>query len=188
MGFDTGGGDTGAPSDASYLTSTGEPELSNETVVENPENTPTWTEDGNSPFTAAGVTSTTVTLADSFDLFKVTLEATDQATTNGFIGVQVNGDSSTNYNNTDQSGSQTIGEDRFREVLFIGSGTTEVGLFTVTGRWGGGCRLGLPLTNSALGELQAGNNGAVSSPLTQFTLLRASSFDVEGRVYGLAVH
>jgi len=114
MGFDTPNGGGGAPTDSPYLTSGADPDLSNETVVNSPENVPDWEEDPNSPFDISGSVSSQFSLADSYTAVKMIW--TNGGTVNLTLSVEVNGDSGSNYTFIDLGGTQTTGAVAFSNV------------------------------------------------------------------------
>lgn len=181
MGFDTPGG--GAPTDAPYLTSSSDPDLSNETVVNNPENVPTWTEDGNSPLSISGATSGSITLASSYKAVKVIVVDTGQ--NNEAMGMRVNGDTGANYDYVALDGTLTTGASQFDGV--VTTQETDGQVMQLAGDWGANFNafFGQPSTNNS--RALSGENANITSPLDSIELRgAASNVDVTARVYGLS--
>lgn len=202
----TGGG---APTDASYVTTQAEAGLSNETVygesldVEDlgtqgtDGQVPTanasggidmeslsagsalpWERDGNSPFVATNTPSATYTFATNWDevlLFFV----------NDFFGfdqMQVNGDTSANYDHRDSSDTRTTGSNQWP----IPNSRETNGIRLRVDNDANVIRQYVFSTNVNTNQPVAGGNNNFSAPLTQFTLLNSGGFNrsAEVEVFG----
>lgn len=184
MGFDTPSGGGGAPTDAPYLTESDDPDLSNETVINNPENVPNWTEDPNSPFEATGVNSATFSLSKSFEFWALYVKVDNNTTGGAEVDVRVNGDTGTNYNYVDHGGGQTTKDDRFanvmafnnegskqaRDILRFGQAKGRLAMSATTG-WSGGV------------SFEAGDHEQ-ETDLSSITLMRGESSDFRMEAYG----
>jgi len=187
MGFDTPSGGGGAPTDGPYLTSGADPDLSNETVVSNPENAPEWTEDDNSPFTATSATSITASIADGADAYLVFLEATDVdgAGTNG--DMQVDGRTSTDYRYVTKGGTQTTGDTSFPNIPVMASNdatSVTIPLKEFVSQIYAGVRG----TGATTGAIQEGVLSIFGTwPPSQVSFSRGVATDWSIRVYGFSL-
>jgi hypothetical protein len=138
-----------------------------------------YEEDDNSPIDVTNVSSTTFTLANSADDIIIIPEAG--------VGVhedlQVNGDTGSNYDNTDSSDSETTGESQFvikrlRNRAFVQISDTRLGSV--------GFRA--PPVASGPATNIRGENSNISAPITQFTISDSSfTSDIRARVYRRAM-
>jgi len=162
MGFDTPSGGGGAPTDAAYLTGSSDPNLSNETVVSNPENAPDWTEDGNSPFTASQAATLDATLADSPDVILGYLETVGGGSVDP--NMQVNNDANSNYRYITFDGSLTMADTAwdFAPGTTVGTGTGRFS-FTMAVDASNGVTYQPLITTAGTSILSVGNNESQST-------------------------
>jgi len=184
MGFDTPPSE-GAPTDAPYLTSSSDPDLSNETVVGNPENVPDFTEDGNSPKSVSGQNSITYTLASSWDVVRIFVSFTDNAGSPNTPDLTVNGDTGSNYTWWDADAAPNSQTSHVANVANILSNGTGRGVWIMGGRWEKSWTWSKDTGDEfASGKAIRANNRNVSSPLDSFTLDSGQSTDYTVEVYG----
>jgi len=148
------------------------------------------TADSNSPWTGSSTTSLTATLGDTYDIWKVNVELSDQSNSSSFIGVRFNGDSTSNYTYYDVTGSEST-LDRWQAGQ-VESGGAIKGTFWTPGRWTGSYGTGqapsiaTQASNSSLVDGQ-GHHSGLSSPLNKITVVRLDgnnmdvSIEAEGR-------
>lgn len=187
MPFDTGGGGGGAPTDAQYLTGSADPDLTNETVVQNPENVPNWTEDGNSPQTATGVASNTFTLNGTFDIVQCWVQVEDQSGSTNVLDLRANGDANANYAFISNGDGSTSGATEVQTIGAIAGNDTDFERFTVSGRWANDWQGGKPLSRPSGSQAVGWNNGSLTSPLDSLTIVGDGAFDIAWVVYGLDI-
>jgi len=134
-----------------------------------------YEEDDNSPINVSGTSSTTYTLADSS--VKVLIIPQDQSFMDG---IQINGDTSTNYSNTDTSDTKSTGDSKFR----LGA-LHHWEHIVLSGEKGGRISYGGEYIDEFTGVNVRGHNDDISPPITQFTIRRGdgTNVDVKARVY-----
>ena len=148
-----------------------------------------WEEDGNSPGTLSG-NSTTYSLAGEFDEVVVAFDSIDPGTGSTVrLAIQIEGDTGTNYRWHSSADGNVSGATDAGVALTAGDNGRFAGAIWMTGRWSGQWNLGnYGVSANASGrEVLSAKNKAVSSPLTQFTLLDNNdnaSFSGEFFVYG----
>lgn len=156
-------------------------------------NVPDWEEDGNSPFTATGVTQIQATLAQTYDLILVQMQITDQGGASLVNIDQINGSGPDSYyyeiSGTAVSTSATIpvgwidGVGRIlKGSLTISSGSQFDNTVSdlPAGIVGGGTTDFGPV---AVGAARA----SVGGDITSFRISRPVSFDATIRVYGVSL-
>jgi hypothetical protein len=186
MGFDTPSGGGGAPTDAAYLTGSSNPDLSNETVINNPENIPDWEEDANSPDSATGVSNFTYSIGSSFDQYLKFVEITAGGN-RAKIEWRVDGDTTANYRELATGGSLSTGADSWQDIANdIESGAEQSYQFVYTPAFNGKIAI-TPVTTGPFSGLSvaAGLDGSQMPP-SQWTVFEPSgnTFDIKTEVYG----
>jgi len=146
-------------------------------------NVPDWTEDSDSPQTATGADSITVSIGDPSDVNWCYVKASDNNSSADNADVQVNGDSGSNYKAVNQAGTTSNGNTSFPNVVpFVGNAEVVFVFQLNTARSGVGLRS--LVADSAAGATVAGVNQAVSGQLNQFTISRGASTDFTVEVFG----
>jgi hypothetical protein len=187
MGFDSGGGGGGgAPTDAPYLTSSSDPDLSNETVVTNPENTPAWEEDANSPVTASSANQAQISLSSAYDIILVQAFLDDQASSSNNADVTVDTVSS-GYDYVVAGGTETSGASAWQNVVPMGPGRQAHASFILSGRFSGPTGIRTFLSAGKSGVLLTGLNTNPTSPLDSIVIDRGAATDYRIRAYGVEV-
>jgi len=177
MGFDTPSGSTGAPADGPYLTSSADPDLTGATVVDNPENIPAWVEDTNSPASGTDTASVTLTLGETFDVWRVVIDITNESTSAETLGMRLNGDTGSNYTVLSTGGTKTSSSSRF-PIANLSAGGDGIATYTVDGRWANACGIhggGATDRQNPDGNTEAGDNVGITSPLDSITVLNANA-------------
>lgn len=148
-----------------------------------------WEEDGNSPGSLSGV-STTYSLAGEFDEVVVAFDSIEPGTGSGVrLAIQIEGDAGTNYRWHSDTNGNTSGDTLAGIAVTSSPDGRFTGAIWMTGRWSGSWNLGNygVSANGSGREVISARNRAVSSPLTQFTLLddyANATFSGEFYVYG----
>lgn len=143
-----------------------------------------WTEDGNSSQTDTGASSHTYTLADAFDIVLVQFQLQNTSGTNNSLDLRANGDTGTNYAHINSGGATGTGNSEVPQINLLGSGHERTSYFVVDGRWSGVWTGGSPPPDGGSSRAVGWNNGAITSPLTQVTIVGTGTFDVSWSVLG----
>lgn len=153
---------------------------------------PSWTEDGNSPHTASGVSSSTYTLSGQYDQVMVKYQyvvGSESSRTDLFM--QVNGDASGSYNWVNSDGTNGTASD----VIILGGAQSSWGYagdVRIDGSWSNtnGLVGASVLTPNDITQTFATRFAAqsVSSPLDSWTLeYNTGTISLRGRVFGLDI-
>jgi len=182
------GADVQNATDGQVPTSDGAGNLAMEAVVGNE---PDWTEDGNSPFSVTSTEDPTYTLASSYDLIWVLIGDIDGMGGGATLGLQVNGDTGTNYNYLSADGTQTTASDKIAIEESVSASRSLTGWISMTGNAAEsnfGVHSAIPATGATTDGLQYGVKEPTTFPINQFTFTTGgSSVDVTARVYGVAL-
>lgn len=143
-----------------------------------------WTEDGNSPLTGTGASSYTFTLADTFDIVLVQVQLQDTSGAVNRFDLQANGDAGTNYNFVRADGTSATGGTQVTEINELGGGAERTDYFIIDGRWAGAWTGGSPPPDGVASRAVGWHNGAITSPLTQLTVVGGGTFDISLSVFG----
>jgi len=139
-----------------------------------------WEEDPNSPFTASNTTSKQFTLANDKDMV-VLIPARQNI---GHKGLQVNGDSGSNYDKVDNNDTVNTGSDRWTFPSFPRS-YTRITLIANFSRGAIGMNAEPAFAQS--GDTVYGSNGNVRPPINSFTVIDSSSRSVTYEAYGVNI-
>lgn len=143
-----------------------------------------WTEDGNSPLTETGVSSSTYTLDGTYDIVNVLYQIEDVSGSTNQIDLRFNGGSGNNYNYIDASGSNTTQATSVERIISLTANEEFASSFQMGARWGSQIRGGQTPPDSGGFNAVGWTNGTVTSPLDSMTFLGAGNFDISWQVYG----
>lgn len=143
-----------------------------------------WTEDGNSPQTTTGVTSDTYTLSGTYDEVEIHVFVEDVSGANNKIDFRVNGDTGTNYNHTDESGTRTTGSSIVPQIVIIGANRAIPVRQSISGSGSGEINGSVLSGRADDTDTTSWTNPNVPPPLDSMTILGAGSFDIRWQVFG----
>lgn len=143
-----------------------------------------WTEDANSPQTDTGASSHTYTLANTFDIVLVQVQFKDTSATTNVLDLRANGDTGPNYDFVRSSGTTAAGSSQVTEINALGGGDERTDFFVVDGRWTDAWTGGTPPPDGISTRAVGWNNGTITSPLTQLTIVGDGTFDISWNVFG----
>ena len=148
-----------------------------------------WVRDGNAPDSTTGVSSYTYTLAGEYDLLEIHADL-DAAGDGGFVHLQLDGVTATNYNHTDRTGATTNGDTSIKNIRYI-TGASRSFMLRLTSRSANQYTVAPFGTDHSSTAMQAGVVVGVSGACSQFTLIKGdgatmnvNQIDVFGRNIG----
>jgi len=142
-----------------------------------------WSEDGNSSKTETGVSSSTFSLSNDYDIVKVIIQIEDVSGDVTQPDLRANGDSGNNYSWVKTDGTTSSGSE-VQILHSMNSNNSVTFIFECDGRWNNEWTGGLTAQRNLSGQAVGFLNNNISSPLDSLTILADSNFDITWEVYG----